>query len=161
MSTSVLYARIPDPLKEALDQEAAKAGTTLTTAIREAIEDGLEARSNKRSIHVLEKELATLRRQLGDARRELQTVKDRESANQRAHAALAKQLERTVGSCPKCDHEVKGDDLLINGACSSCGGGLTDLLMPAGGKGDIDRNEYLFLVGAVGIVLAAAYLSSK
>jgi hypothetical protein len=55
---------------------------------------------------------------------------------------------------------VSGNDLLLVGSCGSCGKGLTALLKPKNApEGGLDGNEYLLLVGAIGLVLGAAMLS--
>ena len=146
MSTSVLYVRVPSTLKDALDQVAEQQGVTLTNAVKTMLEEGLEAVSNQESIRSLETEISQLRA--------------REAANRNAHDALGKQLKRHIGSCPSCKKAVTGGDLLVRGSCPNCTKGLTALLMPKANRdGGLDGNEYLVLVGAVGLVLAAAMLS--
>jgi antitoxin component of RelBE/YafQ-DinJ toxin-antitoxin module len=146
MTSSVLYVRVPTPFKEALDQVAEQRGVTLSTAVKNLLEEGLEAAANEESIRSLKSEISELRA--------------REEANSNAYSVLARSLKRPVGSCPSCRKVVSGNDLLLVGSCGSCGKGLTALLKPKNPpEGGLDGNEYLLLVGAIGLVLGAAMLS--
>ena len=58
MSTEVIYARVPVPLKEAADAYASQRGKTLTGAVVDLLDRGLAAVSDERSVAQLEANLA-------------------------------------------------------------------------------------------------------
>jgi hypothetical protein len=56
---------------------------------------------------------------------------------------------------------VRGFDLLVSGQCpnGNCGTALTSLLIPAPRAG-LDSNEYLALLGALGVLVGLAGATS-
>ena len=54
---------------------------------------------------------------------------------------------------------MRGTDLLVSGRCPNCDKALTTLLLPAPRSG-FDRDEYLALLGAVGVLVGLATATS-
>jgi hypothetical protein len=165
--SSVVYARVPDSLKRALDAHAAERGLTLTAAVVELVEHGLEAIAEERPVAELERELALstseleqTRGRLREAELGLQAAREREQTSARTYSALAERTRQQLASCPRCREPVRGSDLLVSGHCPNCSQALTSLLTPAPRAGGLDNNEYLALVGALGVFVGAALASS-
>ncbi len=162
--SSVVYARVPDSLKEALQAHRSARGLTLTAASVELLEHGLEAFADERSVSELEAKLALLtseleetRGRLREAELRLQAAREREQLTARTYTALAARARQRLALCPRCRQPVRGFDLLVSGHCpnSNCGTALTSLLTPAPRAG-LDPNEYLALVGALGVLVGLA-----
>jgi hypothetical protein len=167
--SQVIYARVPDTLKFAVDMYAAERGNTLTSAVVDLLERGLVATSEAPSIAELGLRLATAAAQkteieasLRSVRLELQTLR-----------SLSERARQTLGSCPRqeCSLPITGYDLLVTGHCPSCQEALTDLLklkapQPEGTAGQpraggVSERDFLLLLGALGAVVGVAYLASK
>jgi hypothetical protein len=78
-----------------------------------------------------------------------------------ALGTLAERARRNVGKCPHCAAPVTGHDLLAEGHCTRCGNQLSEFVVPQGPDQALDQREVLMLMGALGAVLAIAYLASK
>lgn len=161
--TAVIYARIASGLKGRVEAYANEHGMTLTAAVGELLERGLEAASNAGSVDQLrdriveqEHELSIARVDLAEATAALSSLRERERGLQ----TLAQRAGQTLGPCPHCSKPVSGFDVLVTGHCPSCGRGLTSVLVGPQMKG-LDQTEILLLLGALGIVLGAAYLGTK
>jgi hypothetical protein len=157
MTTTVIYARVPETLKQATDDYAGDRGVTITTAVVELLERGLEANANARSVAELESkvtqlvaETAHLRRELHGAKSELQML-----------GALSQRTKQVVGTCPTCLQPITGYDLLAVGRCSKCGASLSALLAGKQRSTGLDQQEFLLLLGALGAVVGVALLASK
>lgn len=167
--SQVIYARVPDQLKDAVDGYAAERGTTLTSAVVDLLERGLVSTSDAPSVADLELKLATTSAQkaeveasLRSARLELQTLQ-----------SLSERTGQTLGQCPRpdCARTITGYDLLVTGHCPSCGQALTDLLKLKSPQtevsgdqprpGGVSERDFLLLLGALGAVVGVAYLASK
>lgn len=162
-STQVIYARVPSGLKEHVEVYAAEHGLTLTSAVAELLERGLEAVSNGTSIKELEARVASLDRESSAARIEAAEAKGEASALRARDndlLTLAQRAEMTVGPCPHCKSPVRGSDVLLTQRCGTCGRGLSSVLVGPQMKG-LDQTELLVLLGALGIIVGAAYLGSK
>jgi hypothetical protein len=165
----VIYARVPDALKDAVDSYAAERGTTLTSAVADLLERGLASTSDGPSVTQLELKLATttamkaeLEASLRSARLELRTL-----------LSLAERTRQALGQCPRseCSQPITGYDLLVTGQCPACQQVLTDLLklkspQPEGNSGQprsggVSERDFLLLLGALGAVVGVAYLASK
>lgn len=157
MTTEVIYARVPAALKEAADEYASQHGKTLTGAVAELLDRGLNAASDERSIGELEANLARVTAEKGEAEAELQAA----STQLAALNALARRASRKVGTCPKCGRQITGHDLLGIGQCQECGQTLAGLIAPEPASPSLDQRELLVLVGALGAVLAIAYIAAK
>ena len=151
------YARVPAELKEAADAYASQRGKTLTGAVVELLDRGLNAETEERSVAEPEANLATVTAQKAQAEAELQTAKARLAAVD----AFAKRARRDLGTCPKCKGKISGADLLASGQCPSCSYALASLIAPESATPTLDQRELLILVGALGAVLGIAYLASK
>lgn len=161
--TAVVYARIASGLKGQVEAYANVQGVTLTAAVADLLERGLEAVANAASLDQLQDRISEQDRQLSTARVDLADAKTTLSALQereRGLQTLAQRAEQTLGPCPHCKKPVRGFDVLVTGHCPSCGRGLTSVLVGPQMKG-LDQTELLVLLGALGIVLGAAYLGSK
>jgi hypothetical protein len=164
--SAVLYARVPDSLKQALHRHAAERGLTLTHAVVELVERGLAAISGEQSVSELEAKLAAAsseldqtRARLEEAELRVQAAREREQLTAHTYSALAERARQTLGSCPQCREPVRGSDLLVAGRCPNCGKALTSLLLPAP-RANFAGDEYLALVGALGVLVGLALASS-
>ncbi len=92
---------------------------------------------------------------LQEAGLRLQAAREREQTIVRSYRAVAERTRQQLGSCPRCRKPVRGDDLLVRGHCPNpnCRTALTSLLLPARA---VDPNEYLALLGALGVLLGVA-----
>jgi len=129
MPTEVIYARVPKTLKEAADAYATQRGGSLTKAVADLLDRGLNATSDRRAVSDLETKLervtaekAQIESELHAARGELAVLNN-----------LVQRARIRVGSCPKasCQQPITGYDLLGSGRCQSCGESLTGLVAPA------------------------------
>jgi hypothetical protein len=150
MAHDVIYARVPAALKEAADAYASQQGTTLTAAVVDLLDRGLAAATDDRSVEELEANLATATSRLHAAEAQLATL-----------SAFAERADHRIGACPHCGKEITGRDLLAVGNCPHCRKPLSELIVPNTDKTTLDQREALMLVGALGAVLAVAYLASK
>lgn len=157
MSTEVIYARVPASLKEAADNYASEHGKTLTGAVADLLDRGLNAVSDERSIAQVEANLAKVAAAKAAVEAELETAR----AKLAAVDALARRARRSVGTCPKCSESISGNDLLGTGDCPHCDAPLTALIAPEQPGSNLDQREMLVLVGALGAVLGLAYIASK
>jgi hypothetical protein len=167
--SQVIYARVPDVLKDAVDEYRTERGTTLTSAVVDLLERGLVSTSDAPSVAELELSLATTSAQkteaeasLRSARLELQTLR-----------SLSERTSQTLGRCPRpdCSRPITGYDLLVTGHCPSCEQALTDLLKlktpqpeqngDQSHPGGVSERDFLLLLGALGAVVGVAYLASK
>ena len=161
--TAVIYARIAAGLKGQVEIYARDRGMTLTAAVVDLLERGLEAVTNAGSVEQLrerisdqDRELSSARVEMAEATATLSSLRERERSLQ----TLAQRSGQILGPCPHCSKPVTGFDVLVTGHCPSCGRGLTSVLVGPQMKG-LDQTELLLLLGALGIVLGAAYLGSK
>jgi hypothetical protein len=163
MSTETIYARVPVAVKEALDAYASAKGSTLTGAVVDLIERGLEAATNEDSVAHLQDQLGAAAAELSASRAQLQMANAQNEAMRGAYAALSQRLEQTLGKCPGCGGRIRGRDVFVEGRCPSppCGRGLTSLLVPSQESNSLDRTETLLAVGAVGVLLAIALMASR
>jgi len=153
--SQVIYARVPEILKESAEEFASDQGLTLTSAIVNLMQTGLETVANDRSISKLESRLAQSENQRAAIEAELR-VAENELAGLRSFILRAKQIR--VGKCPTspCHEEITGFDLL-SGQCHKCGGSLLDLLAPPSSS-SLEQREIGMLVGALGAILVGAVI---
>lgn len=150
MATEVVYARVPEGLKEAVGTYASERGLTQAGAVAELLERGLESAASGGSIIELQDRVRNLREELAEANRQLAGLQQ-----------LATRIQKVVGKCPECRNAVTGYDVFALGQCSNCRKNLASLLIePAGAKG-LDKTELLLLIGALGLVLTVAYAQSQ
>jgi hypothetical protein len=161
--SEVVYARLPEALKEALRAHASARGLTLTAALVELLEQGLEARAAEHSAAAQERELALARSELAETGGRLreaelrpQAGREREQLSARSYQALAERARQELASCPRCREPVRGSDLLVSGHCPHCGKALSSLLTPVARAGGLEPGEYLALLGALGAVVGFA-----
>jgi hypothetical protein len=157
VSTEVIYARVPASLKEAADTYAEEHGTTLTAAVADLLDRGLSQVSDERAMAELRASRSRLAEEKAATEAALQTAR----AQVAALGAFAQQAGRRIGTCPSCKQQITGHDLLVIGACRQCGHALSGLIAPARAESAIDQRELMILVGAVGVLLGIAYLTSK
>jgi len=163
----VVYARVPEPLKQALHGHAAERELTLTRAVVELLERGLQATADAQSVSELEAKLAAAssereqtRARLREAEFGLQAAREREQLTARTYSALAERSRQQLASCPQCRKPVCGRDLFVRGRCPHCNKPLTSLLMPAP-RANLDSNEYLALLGALGVLVGLALATAN
>ncbi len=152
--TQVIYARVPDTLKEVADIYASEQGVTLTAAVVDLLERGLAAATDERSIAELEGQLVHVTTEKARAEADLKAAGN-ELVALRSFAQRATQTQ--VGKCPKCSQPISGYDLLGTGQCSKCSQSLLDLLAPVR-ETSLDQREFGLLVGALGAALVGAVL---
>jgi len=157
MSTEVIYARIPAPLKEAADGYATQRGKTLTGAVADLLDRGLRAATDERSVRDLEANLARVTAEKAVIEAELRAAETQLAAL----GALTERAKRPMGTCPNCSAQISGRDLLSAGQCPRCGQALAQLVTPPPAGPALDQREVLMLMGALGAVLAIAYMASK
>jgi hypothetical protein len=157
--SQTIYARVPDPIKEAADAHAIANGITLASAVSELLDRGLQAVSAERSVSELERRAAELTA-------EVEALRQRDHAVTSAYQALAQRIAQPVGACQRCGDPVTGHDLLVAGRCPkpACAASLSELLSrprtaAVAGKGGLDDGEFKMLLGALGLALGIAYLS--
>ncbi len=160
--SQVVYARVPETLKGALDSYAQDRGVTLTSAVVDLLERGLGAASDEASVADLETKLAIasaeeaqVDSELARSQNELTTL-----------TAFAKRSLLPIGVCPKrgCSKPIRGYDLLAVGHCPHCQHPLTDLLAPRNSS-SLNERDVGVLLGALGgalmVVAAAAAIGSS
>lgn len=156
MGTEVIYARVPTAVKEAADAYAGQHGKTLAGAVADLLDRGLAAVSDERSISQLEANLARVAAEKAEAEAGLQAA----TTQLAVLNALAQRARQKVGACPKCRSGITGHDLLGTGRCGQCGQALSSLIAPESTP-SLDQRELLMLVGAIGAVVAIAYIAAK
>jgi hypothetical protein len=150
----VIYARVPETLKEVVDGYAEERGVTLTSAAVDLLERGMAAVSDERSITNLETKLAQVTAEKAQSEAKLAVVMN-ELGGLRAFAQRAVQA---VGTCPNpaCGQAITGYDLLALGRCNHCQQILTDLLAPRTSSANLNQRDVGLLLGALGVALIGA-----
>lgn len=159
-SDQVLYARVPRSLKARTEGYAADHDLTLTAAVAELLQRGLEGGATAETVaelreHVRElvADKATLQSELQGARSELQAL-----------SALGSRVRQPVGTCPNpaCETPITGYDLFVTGSCPSCGSRLSGLLVGGSEKPQsLNQQDFLLLIGALGALVGVALLAAK
>lgn len=150
--SQVIYARVPDTLKEAADKYASERGVTLTSGVVDLLERGLAASSDERSIADLEAKLAQTAAAKAESDARLSAVMN-ELGGLRAFAQRA---NLHVGRCPSCTQPITGYELMAVGQCGHCDQPLLDLLAPPASSPTLDQREIGILLGALGVALIGA-----
>jgi uncharacterized small protein (DUF1192 family) len=157
MSTQTIYARVSDDLKLAVDGYASSGGMTLANAVAELLGRGLQAATDEQSVVELEQRVGALNA-------EVETLRGREQNLSSLYNALAQRTALAVGTCPECGGAITGRDLLVTGHCPNqgCGASLSALLAPARpSKGSLNDGDFKLLLGALGLLLAIAFVSQQ
>jgi hypothetical protein len=148
--SAVVYTRVPEALKQAVQARARERGLSLNAAVCELVERGLQARADKRASEGRERALAACaseleqeRARLAEAELRLEAAREREQGRARIERALAERARHELASCPQCRERVRGTDLLVSGHCPKCGRALTAMLGPRPQLGAPDPDEYL------------------
>ena len=146
--SQVVYARVPDSLKEAVDLYAEQRGVTLTSAVVDLLERGLVAASDETSMTDLETKLAIASAEKAQVEANL-TGAENELGTLRAFAQRSLQ---PIGSCPNrtCGQPIRGYDLLALGHCPQCRQPLSGLLAPRK-PNSLNEREVGVLLGALGV----------
>jgi hypothetical protein len=149
--SQVIYARVPEPLKEAADAYSEDCGVTLTSAVVDLLGRGLTAVSDEKSISALETKLALISVEKSQVEANLTAAMSELGALR----AFAQRAAQKVGSCPNgsCRQSITGYELLALNQCSHCHQPLMDLLAPKGNKSTLDQREVGVLLGALGTAL--------
>ena len=163
----MVYARVPDTLKQALEGRAHEHGLSLTATVVELLEQALQATDDQR-LEGLERELASTtgqlertRARLTQAETNLEAAKQREQILARSLGALAERARHELASCPQCRQRLRGYDLLVTGHCPNCNRAITTLLTPRPQTGAPDKDEYLALLGALGSLVGLALTTNN
>jgi hypothetical protein len=164
--SAVVYARVPDALKQAVHVHASARGLSLTQAIVELVEHGLEASAGEHSRTELEGKLARAtsaltqtRARLQEGELGLQAAREREQLTAHTYSAFAERARQKLASCPGCRTPLLGSDVLVSGRCPNCDKALTSLLVPTR-FAELVQNEYLALLGALSILAGLAIATS-
>ena len=111
--SEVVYTRVPEALKQALQARARERGLSLNAAVCELVERGLEASADERAGEGLERALAACageleqeRARLAEADLRLEAAREREEARARIERALAERARHELASCPQCREPV-------------------------------------------------------
>lgn len=155
--SQVVYARVPDSLKEALDAYAASYALTLTASVIDLLGRGLSAVSDEASVAELQARLATE----ADRRRQLEAEIQASRVELAALEMLRQRSSQRVASCPACQADVTGYDVLAVNSCPSCQQTLASLTAGAGTADVADQRQMLLLLGAIGTVVGIAWLASR
>jgi hypothetical protein len=151
--SQVIYARVPDTVKEDVEGYADVHGLTLSSAAVDLLQRGLAAAAEEKSITNLETKVAKLNADKVSLEAKL-SVATTETSAFRSFAQRASTTN--VGACPSCSKPISGLDLLGTGRCSQCQTSLLDLLAPQKAKPLLDERAVGALVGALGVILIAA-----
>ena len=147
--TAVVYTRVPETLKQALDSYAGEQGISVNAATIGLIEHGLEHDQTQ-------DELERQRTRLTQTEQALQTARTREQTSRRLHRSLAEKAAQPIGSCPHCRKPITGYDLLATSSCPHCQKPLSSYLPPAP-RPWLDQPGYLTLIGALSLLLIHAH----
>lgn len=146
-STETIYVRVPEATKAAAKDYAETNGMTLTSAISDLLERGLESVENDESIEKLQKQIQAKDFQLQQSATRIQGL----------HALATTPL----GVCASCKTVITAEDVLVHGKCPKGHAlrapGTPEKPKPAG----LDDNQALILIGAVGLLLGALALSGS
>jgi plasmid stability protein len=163
--SKVVYARVPDALKQTLATRARERGLSQTATVVELLEQGLQA-SDERP-EGLERELAAstgqleqTRARLAQAEAKLEATSQQQQTFTQTLAALAERTRHQLATCPQCQTALSGYDLLVSGHCPTCTRPITTLLTPRPQKGAPTNDDYLPLLGALGGLVGLALATS-
>jgi hypothetical protein len=147
-TAATIYVRVPQRIKEGAAAYAETNAMTLTAAIADLLDRGLEAVENEESVERLQVQLREKDAALAETAAQLKHVQ-----------ALAPRADQRLGTCPTCGDAVTALDVLARGQCSK-GHPLSAMLSPpAAGPAGLDQTQFLILIGAVGLLLGAAALA--
>ncbi|MEN3305365.1 MAG: hypothetical protein V7603_1567 [Micromonosporaceae bacterium] len=155
----MVYARVPSDLKDLVDAYSIRVGKTLTAAVVDLLRDGLGAESYERTIAKQQASIVRLREEKSKVDAELETVK----AQLATLGTLAERAGSPLGTCPSktCGRPITGHDVLVTGRCPTCGYQLSQIIAPEVGGSTVDNRELFMFLGALGAVVAVAYLAGK
>jgi hypothetical protein len=139
---------VPTRIKDGARAYAETNGMTLTTAISDLLDRGLEAVENEESIQSLQEQIQVRDNLLRET-----------EARLRGLQALA---NTQLGVCATCRVPVTAVHVLVNRTCPN-GHPLNTQDVPdkPQAASGLDDNQALVLIGAVGLLLGAAYLASN
>jgi hypothetical protein len=165
--STVVYARVPDSLKQALAAHARERGLSLTGAAVALLERGLDVREEERAgereaaLAASASELEQTRARLAEAEAALALASEREQVTASSLRALAERAQGELASCPQCSHPLRGSDFLVSGHCPNCERAITTLLSPSPQRGAPAKDAYLALLGALGGLVGLALASTS
>lgn len=152
--SQVIYARVPDTLKEATDVYASEQGIKLTAAVVDLLERGLASVTDERSITDLERQVSSVTTENAKIEADLRVATNELTA---LRAFAERSTRAQVGKCPNCNQGISGYDLLGTSQCGHCGASLLDVLAPVHDT-NLDQREFGLLVGALGAALVGVVL---
>jgi hypothetical protein len=165
--STVVYLRVPDALKQALEVRARERGLSLTAAVVALLERGLDASADERAreregeLAASAAELERTQARLVEIEAALALAREREQLTASSFRALAERARGRLAVCPQCRKPLRGSDLLVSGHCPNCDRAITALLLPRQQTGAPDRDAYLALLGALGSLVALALASTS
>ena len=145
-TSATIYVRVPSTTKAAARAHADVNGLTLTAAISDLLERGLEAVEDEESVEALQEQL-----------RAKDTVIKETEARFQGVQALATQ---PLGSCPTCGEVINAVDVLVRGQCAKGHPLRAPEAKQAPAGSGLDQTQSLMLIGAVGLLLGALALSN-
>lgn len=165
VTSTTIYARVPEQTRQAAGTFATEHGLKLTTALQELIELGLEAAAGSDAVTELQGQVE----QLGTRVQELElTIQEqalerlrleRELASLRQAANLwVERADMPVGACP-CGAPLNGADVLVAGRCGKCGVATSALIEPK--ESNLDNRDFMLALGAVGVMLGLVALAAR
>ena len=150
--SQVVYTRVSDSLKEAVDQYSQDRGVTLTSGVVELLGRGMAAAADERSVAALESSLAKARAEKAEIESKLATAAGEVNS---LRAFVERVSNASIGACPNlaCGKGISGYELLALGQCNNCHQSLTELLAPPRSTPSLNEREVGLLLGALGVVL--------
>lgn len=150
MANSAVYFRADDDLRDALSAFRQEKGLTLSAAVIQLLEIGLEAHSDGPSIADLQHQALELQAQLAKRETDLATTRGELQQLRFAYRSLEEHLRRAnIGVCPTCHAATSGYEVVVARQCAACNGALS--MAPTGR----DSADLLWLVAAIGVALLA------
>lgn len=148
----MIYARVPEELKDATDAFARERGMTLTNAVVDLLQRGLSAVSDADSVEALEHQVAEMTEDLAQAEGELRGTRN-------ALQGMGTRLALRVAACPNCGGDLTGHDILVAFQCPKCHSGTGDLFAAQGGPAGVDQTDFLVFLAGIGALLGVLWLA--
>jgi hypothetical protein len=146
-ATTTIYVRVPRVVKDGAAEHAESNGLTLTAAITDLLDRGLEAVDNESSIETLQEQLRQKDAELRET-----------TARLRGLEALANQ---PLGICANCKGVITAVDVLVHRQCRNGHPLKAPDGSNAGAGSGLDESQSLLLIGAVGLLLGALVLANS
>jgi hypothetical protein len=150
VANPAVYFRADDDLRDSLEAFRQEKGLTLSAAVVELLEIGLEAHSDGPSIAHLQRRTSELETELAKRETDVATTRGELQQLRFAYRSLEEHLRRAnIGVCPTCHAATSGYEVVVARQCAACHGPLS---MAPTGRSSADL---LWLVAAIGVALLA------